>query len=286
MFRKWLKENPQFRNHKGSGPSYLGQRRPSQEDKETTKTIHPFPENPHFVSEPVLSEASRQSIWKAVMKRALPLKAVSARFNVDIRRVAAVVRMKQIEKQWEHEGKQLAHAYHNALMGMLPTADLKKIYQEGLPPFEEINEMHVHGSTMQQLFVPVPESQHFGRREAAKAFGDKVLPADHRLRVPELLQFEKDKLAGMDRRDAHRKFLKATAESERRIAAREREKQQAHEARIQVVDTGRSAFRFEDYNSEDIGKTGRARHAIGWRYGVPHDDRRRGAVKIPTKVGL
>ena len=103
MFRKWLKENPQFRNHKGSGPSYLGQRRPSQEDKETTKTIHPFPENPHFVSEPVLSEASRQSIWKAVMKRALPLKAVSARFNVDIRRVAAVVRMKQIEKQWEHE---------------------------------------------------------------------------------------------------------------------------------------------------------------------------------------
>jgi hypothetical protein len=49
----------------------------------------------------VLSEEARETIWNNVMVEGLPLKAVSARFSVDMRRVAAVVRMKEIEKRWE-----------------------------------------------------------------------------------------------------------------------------------------------------------------------------------------
>jgi hypothetical protein len=63
----------------------------------------PFPNNPAFRSEPVLSESSRETIWRAVMVEGLPLKAVSAEYKVDVRRVAAVVRMKEIEKKWERE---------------------------------------------------------------------------------------------------------------------------------------------------------------------------------------
>ena len=37
-------------------------------------------------------------------------------------------------------------------------------------------------------------------------------------------------------------------------------------------------------NVDDAGKDGRSRKGTGWRYGVPFYDRRRGEVKIPTKV--
>ena len=61
----------------------------------------PFPMNPLFRSQAVLSEAMREQIWEQVVVRNESLKAVSAVFHVDVRRVAAVVRMKQVEKQWQ-----------------------------------------------------------------------------------------------------------------------------------------------------------------------------------------
>jgi hypothetical protein len=67
------------------------------------KNDQPFPNNPAFRSEPVLSERAREMIWYSVMVKGLPLKAVSAEYSVDMRRVAAVVRMKEIEKRWERE---------------------------------------------------------------------------------------------------------------------------------------------------------------------------------------
>lgn len=63
----------------------------------------PFPNNHNFRSEPVLSEKARELIWDAVMVKGMPLKAVSAQYHVDMRRVAAVVRMKEIEKRWQRE---------------------------------------------------------------------------------------------------------------------------------------------------------------------------------------
>lgn len=74
------------------GPRYLGNL-PNQ----------PFPMNPLFQSQPVLDEGMREEIYKRVKKQNLSLKAVSADLGVDVRRVAAVVRMKAIEKQWETE---------------------------------------------------------------------------------------------------------------------------------------------------------------------------------------
>jgi hypothetical protein len=63
----------------------------------------PFPNNPNFRSEPVLSSEARNMIWEAIMQKGMPLKAVSAEFHVDMRRVAAVVRMMEIEKRCERE---------------------------------------------------------------------------------------------------------------------------------------------------------------------------------------
>jgi hypothetical protein len=60
----------------------------------------PFPMNPFFRSQPVLDEDARELIWDRVVNKEEPMKVVSADLGVDIRRVAAVVRLKEVEKRW------------------------------------------------------------------------------------------------------------------------------------------------------------------------------------------
>lgn len=90
---QWLKgrEGSELAEARG-GPRYLG---PLQDQ--------PFPLNPLFRSQPVLDETTRELIWDKVIMRGEALKAVSAEMGVDVRRVAAVVRLKEVEKQWERE---------------------------------------------------------------------------------------------------------------------------------------------------------------------------------------
>ncbi|KAL2020476.1 hypothetical protein VTK56DRAFT_8361 [Thermocarpiscus australiensis] len=268
-----------FRRPQRAGPSYLCQllRVP---DGQEVPDDQPFPNNPAFRSEPVLSESARELIWKAVMREGMPLKAVSAQFSIDMRRVAAVVRMKEIEKKWKREQKPLAYPYARAIQRMLPRAFLR----EGEKPFEPINDIHVHSYTMQQLFVPAPESREFTRADAARAFGDRILPPDAKMRIPELVQMERDIAAGVPPRKAYAAFVEAAAQSERELAARRQARAQHDEERRVRVDTGRFEFRFEKINAEDVGRSGRSRRGVGWRYGVPFYDRKRGEVKIPTSV--
>lgn len=61
----------------------------------------PFPSNKTFTSYPVLSEDAREMIYRRVVEKEEPVMVVSADLGVDHRRVAAVVRMKAVEKEWE-----------------------------------------------------------------------------------------------------------------------------------------------------------------------------------------
>lgn len=99
-FRKWLKTTAvRYETPRQDGqPNYV---LPQRKEEGVPESVYPFPNNQEFKSQPVLSEEARETIWKSVMVEGLPLKAVSARFSVDMRRVAAVVRMKEIEKRWE-----------------------------------------------------------------------------------------------------------------------------------------------------------------------------------------
>lgn len=166
-------------------------------------------------------------------------------------------------------------------MKMLPQTVLGGPDQK---PHESINDVYVHSYTTQQLFVPVSESREFTRQDAAKAFGDHILPVDKKLRVPELIEFQKDLLKEVPLQEANQKFLKATAASEARIAEAEAKRRQAAEDAITRVKTDRFEFRFQEFNAENVGHDGRDRNAVGWRYGVPFHDRKRSQVKIPTKV--
>jgi hypothetical protein len=82
---------------------------PEDEDKEfkgkippeTTRDLQPFPLNRSFVSQPVLSDEIREEIWKKVMQDGKSVRQVSAELTVEMSRVGAVVRLKEIEKEWE-----------------------------------------------------------------------------------------------------------------------------------------------------------------------------------------
>jgi hypothetical protein len=45
----------------------------------------------------------RELIWQKIMQRGESIKAVSAEMGVDVRRVAAVVRLKEVERKWEKQ---------------------------------------------------------------------------------------------------------------------------------------------------------------------------------------
>jgi hypothetical protein len=77
--------------------------------RERQSDLRPYPLNQQFRSQSVLSEELREKIYKMVVAEGIDLKAVSAMFSVDVRRVAAVVRLMTMEKTWVEEVSYMIH---------------------------------------------------------------------------------------------------------------------------------------------------------------------------------
>ncbi len=148
---------------------------------------------------------------------------------------------------------------------------------------ESINDLPVHRATGQQIFHPTSESRHFTRADAAKVFDEKLLPADDRVPHPELSIMHKEIIEEIPYGERRERAAArdALAEKKRAAAAARRAKK---DASVKKVDTGRWEFHFTEVNVDDACKTGRGLKGTGWRYGVPHMDRSRGQIKIPTSV--
>jgi hypothetical protein len=202
--------------------------------------------------------------------------------------------LKQVEREWETQGKPMALPYSDAVMRMLP----KTSYREGerIVPHEPINDIPVHTFTNRQLFVPTSESREFTRKDAARAFNGKLLPADARSAHEQLINLER-KLATPEaeqgqtaeevrefKEAAYGMFKESTQNQEERQAIK-LQRQREKEARLtQTFETSRFEFRIKTYNSEGVGRNGKNPKLPGSRYGAPAEDRKRGAVKIPTSV--
>ena len=150
--------------------------------------------------------------------------------------------------------------------------------------FEPINDLHIHKWAMNQLWVPVSESRHFTRSDAATAFHPHLLSADKRSMHPELIELEKRVNDGMSREESHELFIKATQDQEDRLAEKLAKKKAMEEKATIRHQTPRFEFRIKKVDTNDVGPDGKARDAVGWRYGAPLDDRKRGKIKIPTSV--
>ena len=67
---------------------------------ETLEDLRPFPLNRYFRSQPVLSEELREAIYQFVTRDGHSLQLASTSFGVSNERIGAVVRLKQMEKEW------------------------------------------------------------------------------------------------------------------------------------------------------------------------------------------
>jgi Eukaryotic mitochondrial regulator protein len=68
--------------------------------QERMQDLRPFKLNTNFYSQPVLGEDLREAIYDMVVEQGKSVRATSAWFNVTMERVAAVVRMKTMERDW------------------------------------------------------------------------------------------------------------------------------------------------------------------------------------------
>ena len=186
------------------------------------------------------------------------------------------------------KGKRLAIPYAKAVLDMVPTTpyiDPTKPENKHQRPIthEAINDLIVHPATRQQLFVPVAESRHFTRVDAGKAFDNNLLPADDRIPHPELVLAEREIAMGLAFDERKSLALRRLEEEEEKRRWKD-SKIKAELASLKTVPKRRWDFVFKDVSVESVGIDGRSHKGVGWRYGMPHEDRKRGQVKIPRKI--
>jgi hypothetical protein len=103
-----------------SDANNIATRSGKQEYQPRAETLRPFPENRSFISQPVLSEELREMIYLKVVRDGLTVRTVSTLMGVSMERVGAVVRMKQMERDWVKHVSHLPflqhHAQHSTMM--------------------------------------------------------------------------------------------------------------------------------------------------------------------------
>ena len=115
-------------------------------------------------------------------------------------------------------------------------------------------------------------------------------PADSRIPHPHLIPFAQDKspdspVAGESRLIAERYAQRLLDDEAERAAARQAQKQKDEEQTTRI-ETPRWEFVVREVRAtrEGTGLDGRGTGSPGYRYGVPSPERKRGMVKIPTRV--
>lgn len=114
-------------------------------------------------------------------------------------------------------------------------------------------------------------------------------PADSRIPHPHLIAFEKDKkdpkLAGEVRARTER-YAQRLLDDEKARADMKMKRAAQEEAQKTRIETSRWEFIVKEVRAtrDGTGLDGRGTGSPGYRYGVPSQDRKRGQVKIPTRV--
>ncbi|KAF8247811.1 hypothetical protein K440DRAFT_287205 [Wilcoxina mikolae CBS 423.85] len=86
-------------------------------DYEKDKMNMPFPLNPAFRSHPVLSEELKDHIHMLITQRGRTIRSVSAEMGVSLERVGAVVRLKEVEKEWIQQVSMLRYFLVSLVVG-------------------------------------------------------------------------------------------------------------------------------------------------------------------------
>lgn len=95
---EWLDgEGAVFKHHIPGQTNYVTSLK--QRDNEGSDKARPFPNNQSFFSEPILSEELRNEVYNRVVEQKKSARVVSVELGVDMKRIAAVVRLVELEKR-------------------------------------------------------------------------------------------------------------------------------------------------------------------------------------------
>lgn len=114
-------------------------------------------------------------------------------------------------------------------------------------------------------------------------------PADVRIPHPHLIAFERDRIEKPSEfRNRSQAYSTRLEDEEAALAARKRRQKEHEDSKVTKVEPegARWQFRFRDtvVSGDKTGKDGRGTAAPGRRYGAPNMGRKKGTVKIPTRV--
>ena len=97
---------------------------------------------------------------------------------------------------------------------------------------------------------------------------------------------EKWKAEGMVPAERNARRKQANEDEIKQQDAKQKLREERERHTVKKVPTSRWEFRFQDISAEIGRNDERDRRSIGARYGMPHEDRKKGQVKIPKKVTL
>lgn len=96
---------------------------------ETAEDLRPFPLNRFFRSQPVLSEELREAIYQRVKRDGATVSLASVEFGVSNERVGAVVRLKQMEKEWIAQVCSCSFLYSLPLLDMMRHYEIRLVFK-------------------------------------------------------------------------------------------------------------------------------------------------------------
>jgi len=146
-------------------------------------------------------------------------------------------------------------------------------------PHETINDLPVHPYTTQQIFWPTSESHQFTREDASRVFNETLLAADKRIPHPHMIE-----KSSLEAKDGRAEVIRQDIQAKQEERDRARKAKSEEEVGVDVIPKLRYDFKVKNVSVHWAGHDGRGRKGVGYRYGMPFDDRKRGLIKIPTKV--
>ena len=110
MFQWLSTEGAALKHHIPGETNYISGR--SDRDGDFNDTPRPFPGNRSFISESILSEELRNEIYVRVVEKKKSVRAVSVELGVDMKRIAAVVRLVELERRQRAQVSKNVHEFY------------------------------------------------------------------------------------------------------------------------------------------------------------------------------
>ncbi|RKF59407.1 putative tyrosine phosphatase protein [Erysiphe neolycopersici] len=177
--RTLIKENPVIKEEKENELKRLEEEYSIESRKippPTRRDMMPFPANKDFMSEPVLGPWLQNEIWEDITIRGMTVREASSLRGVEMSRVAAIVRLLEVEKAWKEQGKEIADRYAETLIEMLPYTGKTALQNWSEEDEQALKEARLNAKMAAQREIKEREDENIRRKTASLPLLPPVQP--------------------------------------------------------------------------------------------------------------